>query len=104
MIKQRGYLERRIYANSLERLDTLHNFVVDGKDAEALLKYTARLRSDVEQEVLAAMLKPGSNIQELQIYYRLTDRFCTMLENAAATGKQKEESYAKLKAQLDKEE
>ncbi len=105
MIKQRSELwQKRLYANKSERLEVLHDLVVDGRDAEAVLKYAEVLRSEVEKEVLAEMVKPGSNLQELQTYYRITSRFCEMLKNAAMTGKRKEQDYNKLKQELNKEE
>lgn len=105
MIRQRSKLwQKQIYANQLERLELLHNLVVDGKDAEAVLKYAKMLREEAEKEVLEALAKPNANLQELQSYYRLTTHFCDMLNHAAMTGKRKEQDYNQLKVQLQKEE
>lgn len=105
MLKPRSeFWQKQIYANQLERLELLHNLVVDGKDAEAVLKYAEMLRKEAEKEVLEALAKPNANLQEMQSYYRLTMHFCDMLNHAAMTGKRKEQDYNKLKAELQKEE
>lgn len=105
MTKPRTELwQKQMHAYKVERLETLRNLVVDGKDAEAVLKYVERFRREVEKEVLEALVKPGIDLREAQTYYRVTNRFCEMLTFAAQTGKRKEEDYNSLKKELHKEE
>lgn len=85
------------YAQSKERMEKLHNIIIDGKDAEAVLKYAERFQAEIERETLEILKKPNANHKEAADYYRIACRFTDMLRAAVSLGEQKTETFEKLK-------
>lgn len=86
------------YAQNQERMEKLREIIVDGEDAEAVLKYAERFLAEIERETLETLKKPNADHKEAADYYRVACRFVDMLQSAVAMGKRKIETFETLKA------
>lgn len=89
------------YSTSKERANSLHSMVVDGEDAEAVLKYASRFLKDAENELLC--IATDGTPEELLSYlpqYKAVHSFCTKLKQAANTGEQKRKVLDGLHKQI----
>ena len=57
MIKMKN-IRNPEYATSKERQNSLHDIIIDGEDAEAVIKYASRFLKDAEDELFEALSKP----------------------------------------------
>lgn len=95
MISRSGiYSEQR---TKEERLRYLKNVVIDGRDAEKVLRYAEILKKNIEEETLEKLSKPSANIEESVIFYRLALAFVDLLKAAVEEGKRKEATYEELR-------
>ncbi len=78
------------YATSKERQAALQEIVIDGEDAEAVLKYASRFLKNAEDELLTAALSTDADVYALARRYQIVHSFCTQLKQAATLGKQKQ--------------
>lgn len=80
------------YADSQERMNILHNLVVDAKDAKAVQKYVQLFYEECEKDVLKyAKENKKELMEEAALEFRVASKFCEMLTNAIELGKRKEE-------------
>lgn len=80
------------YANSQERMNILHNLVVDAKDAKAVQKYAQLFYEESEKAVLKYAKENKRELMlEAALNYRVASQFCEMLTNAIELGARKEE-------------
>lgn len=64
--------------------------LVDADDAEAVKKYTDKLKKEAEQDVLGALLSASpEKLKEQQYYYKAVCRLCEMLDRAIYNGNRK---------------
>lgn len=80
------------YASSQERMNVLHNLVVDAQDARAVQKYAQLFYDESEKAVLKyAKENKRELLLEAALNYRVASQFCEMLTNAIELGARKEE-------------
>ena len=85
--------ERKIkspdYADSQERMNSLWNMMVDGQEAEAVIKYADVFLNECEQNMLTR-IREGKDANEAILEYRVAFKFMNLLKHVAITGKAKE--------------
>lgn len=85
------------YSVSEGRAAYLQQVIIDGVDAEAVLKYADRFLELVEIETLEKLKQPNADHKEVATYYRVVTKFVEMLVSAAELGRQKEKAFEELK-------
>ena len=88
--------ERKIkspeYADSQERMNSLWNMMVDGQEAEAVIKYADIFLKESEQNMLAK-IRENKNCEEAILEYRVAFKFMEMLKHVAEIGRAKQKIF-----------
>jgi len=90
MTSNRTRIRNTEYASSRQRLDALQQIVIDGNEAESVIKYADRLVEEIGKITLESMLVNDANLVECQMFYKVAVRFAQLVKSAASQGKQKE--------------
>ncbi len=78
-----------------ERMAALQEQIADGEAAEAVLDFAGRLKKEIEEDTLKALLM-DDDVEEIKTYYRVACRFVDMLEYAANNGRRKKDTMAAI--------
>lgn len=96
MIKERLHISNAEYASSRTRLDVLQKIVIDGNNAEAIIKFADRFVDEIGKDTLEAIANNRGNLAEQEMTYRVAVKFASMIKGIASQGKQKEATLQSL--------
>lgn len=87
------------YATSRERMSELYHTAIEGQEAEAVIKYANIFIAETRETLLEAV-ENGQNYEQAALEYRVACKFMERLQFAVNLGKQKKETYERLKTQI----
>lgn len=87
------------YATSRERMSELYHIAIEGQEAEAVIKYADIFIAETSEALLEAV-KNGKNYEQAALEYKVACKFMERLKFAVNQGKQKQETYERLKTQI----
>lgn len=90
MTRAKLHISNAEYASSRTRLDALHKIVIDGNEAESVIKYADQFVDELGANLLVDIANGKQDIEEQIMAYKIAVQFSKKIKSIASQGKQKE--------------